>query len=59
LAAHLPACSEKLFDEILDTNFRGAYFTVQKALPLLCDGGTIILTTSYFDQVGVAGTSAV
>jgi NAD(P)-dependent dehydrogenase (short-subunit alcohol dehydrogenase family) len=43
----------------LDTNFRGAYFTVQKALPLLTDGGSVVFTTSYYGQVGMAGTSAV
>jgi NAD(P)-dependent dehydrogenase (short-subunit alcohol dehydrogenase family) len=48
-----------VFDDILNANFRGAYFTVQKALPLLPDGGSIVFTTSWFDQVGVAGTSAV
>jgi|SRR5215831_7631537 len=51
--------SEALFDEILDTNFRGAYFTVQKALPLLKDGGAVVFTTSWFEETGVAGTSAV
>ena len=50
-----------MFDDILDANFRAAYFTVQKALPLLrlSDGGAIVFTTSWFDQTGVAGTSAV
>jgi NAD(P)-dependent dehydrogenase (short-subunit alcohol dehydrogenase family) len=51
--------SEEAFDEILDANFRGAYFTVQKALPLIKDGGAIVFTTSWFDAAGVAGTSAV
>jgi NAD(P)-dependent dehydrogenase (short-subunit alcohol dehydrogenase family) len=51
--------SEELFDEMLDTNFCGDYFTVQKALPLLTEGGAIMFTTSWFDQVGVAGTSSV
>jgi NAD(P)-dependent dehydrogenase (short-subunit alcohol dehydrogenase family) len=51
--------SEELFDEISDTNFRGAYFTVQKAIPLLSDEGAVIFTTSYFDEVGMAGTSVV
>lgn len=51
--------TEELFDEILGTNFRGTYFTVQKSLPLLSDGGAIVFTTSFFDQVGLAGTSAV
>jgi NAD(P)-dependent dehydrogenase (short-subunit alcohol dehydrogenase family) len=57
--APLESTSEALFDEIVSTNFRGAYFTVQKALPLLNDGGAILFTTSYFDQVGIAGTSVV
>jgi NAD(P)-dependent dehydrogenase (short-subunit alcohol dehydrogenase family) len=51
--------TEEVFDDIFDANFRGAYFTVQKALPLLSDGGAIVFTTSWFDEVGVAGTSAV
>ena len=41
-----------------DANFRAAYFTVQKALPLLRDGGAIVFTT-FWCQTGVAGTSAV
>jgi NAD(P)-dependent dehydrogenase (short-subunit alcohol dehydrogenase family) len=51
--------SEDVFDDILNANFRGAYFTVQKALPLLVDGAAILFTTSWFDEVGIAGTSAV
>jgi NAD(P)-dependent dehydrogenase (short-subunit alcohol dehydrogenase family) len=51
--------TEDIFDDILNANFRGAYFTVQKALPLLADGGSIVFTASWFDEVGVAGTSAV
>jgi NAD(P)-dependent dehydrogenase (short-subunit alcohol dehydrogenase family) len=51
--------TEELFDEISNTNFRGAFFTAQKAIPLLSDGGAIIFTTSYFDEVGMAGTSVV
>jgi NAD(P)-dependent dehydrogenase (short-subunit alcohol dehydrogenase family) len=51
--------TEQMFDDIVDANFRGAYFTVQKALPLLSDGGAIVFTTSWFVEAGVAGTSAV
>ncbi len=51
--------TEELFDEISNTNFRGAYFTAQKAIPLLSDEGAVIFTTSYFDEVGMAGTSVV
>jgi NAD(P)-dependent dehydrogenase (short-subunit alcohol dehydrogenase family) len=41
-AAQLESTSETPFDEMKHINFRGAYFTVQKALPLLSDGGAII-----------------
>ena len=57
--AALENVSEEDFDEIFDTNIRGAYFTVQKALPLIADGGAIVLTTSWFVEVGIVGTSAV
>ncbi|WP_372348500.1 SDR family oxidoreductase [Streptomyces sp. KL116D] len=36
--------TEELFDESVDVNFKGQYFTLQKALPLLVDGGAIVLT---------------
>ena len=51
--------TEEVFDEIVDANFRGAYFTVKKALPLMSDGAAIVFTTSWFDEAGIAGTSAV
>jgi NAD(P)-dependent dehydrogenase (short-subunit alcohol dehydrogenase family) len=54
----LEATSEALFDEMMNTNCRGAYFTAQKALPLLTNGGAIIFNTTFFGHLGVAGTSA-
>src|SRR3984893_3320811 len=50
--------SESLFDEQFDINIKGAYFTIQMALPLLNDGASIILNTSVADAKGNAGTSA-
>ncbi len=47
------------FDQVIGVNFRGAYFTVQKALPLIPDGGVIVVTTSWLGEVGVAGASVV
>jgi len=48
---------ESLFDEVFDINVKGAYFTIQKALPFLNDGASIILNSSVADQKGtVAGT---
>src|SRR5205807_4490735 len=50
--------SESIYDEQFDINIKGAYFTVQKALPLLNDGASIILNTSVVNQKGTAGASA-
>src|SRR5258708_28938409 len=50
--------SESTYDESFDINIKGAYFTIQKALPLLNDGASIILNTSVADSKGTAGTSA-
>jgi len=38
--------TEAMHDEILDINFKGTFFTIQKALPLLKDGGSIVINTS-------------
>ena len=42
----LGAITEEEFDKTFATNVKGTLFTVQKALPLLRDGGAIILTSS-------------
>ncbi len=42
-----------LYDELFDINTKGAYFTIQKALPFLNDGASIILNTSQADEVGM------
>src|SRR6266478_2500399 len=47
--------SEGHFDKLFSINVKGALFTVQKGLPLLNDGGSIILTGSVY---GVKGTAA-
>ena len=44
--ASLGSITEEHFDKLFDVNVKGALFTVQKALPLLNDGGSIILTGS-------------
>lgn len=35
------------FDQLVSVNFKGVFFTVQKALPLLIDGGAVIMTASW------------
>jgi NAD(P)-dependent dehydrogenase (short-subunit alcohol dehydrogenase family) len=44
--APLGAITEQHFDRHFDINVKGLVFTVQKALPLLVDGGSIVLTSS-------------
>jgi NAD(P)-dependent dehydrogenase (short-subunit alcohol dehydrogenase family) len=44
--ARLEDMTEELFDELCDIHFKGAFFTVQKALPHLRDGGSVILVSS-------------
>lgn len=56
--APLAETSESLYDEQFDINIKGAYFTIQKALPFLNDGASIILNTSVVDSTGTAGASA-
>ena len=56
--APLAETSESLYDEQFDINIKGAYFTIQKALPLLNDGASVILNTSVADSKGNAGASA-
>lgn len=50
--------SESLFDENFSINTRGAFFTIQKALPYLNDGASIILNSSVANATGMPGTSA-
>ncbi len=56
--APLADTSETLYDEQFDINIKGAYFTIQKALPYLNDGASIILNTSSVDSQGFSGASA-
>jgi NAD(P)-dependent dehydrogenase (short-subunit alcohol dehydrogenase family) len=53
----LGSITEEHFDRIFATNVKGVLFTVQKALPLLKDGGSIILTGSIASLQGTANFS--
>lgn len=47
--------SEQDFDRMFDTNVKGVFFTVQRALPLLRKGASIILNSSIAPRVGRPG----
>jgi NAD(P)-dependent dehydrogenase (short-subunit alcohol dehydrogenase family) len=55
--APLGSITESHFDKIFNINVKGLLFTVQKALPLFQDGGSIILTASIGGSKGYEGTS--
>ena len=52
--AALGTITEELFDWTFDINVKGLLFTVQKALPLLPDGASIILNSSVVGSKGLA-----
>ncbi len=56
--APLNETPEAIFDEQFDINIKGAYFTIQKALPYLNDGASIVFNTSVAGSTGTPTTSA-
>ncbi len=53
----LGSITEAGFDKTFNVNVRGTLFTVQKALPLMPDGGSIIMTGSIASVKGFEGLS--
>ena len=58
LLAPFEQTSEELFDNNLDTNFKGIFLTVQKLLPLIPEGGSIVLNSSILSHIGLEGSAA-
>ncbi|MEU4322669.1 glucose 1-dehydrogenase [Nocardia fluminea] len=46
-----------LFDQVIGSNLKGAFFTVQKTLPLLPDHAAIVINASFGLHLGVPGTA--
>lgn len=59
IAAFAPvdSASEEHYDSIMNANVKGVYFTVQKLLPILNDGASIIFNTSINAHVGMPNSS--
>jgi NAD(P)-dependent dehydrogenase (short-subunit alcohol dehydrogenase family) len=51
--------TEQSFDRVIGSNFKGVYFTIQKALPLLRPGSSVIITGSVGARKGWPTTSTV
>ena len=49
--------TEAMFDEIVAINLKGAFFTVQKALPLMARGSAVVLNASINAHIGLPGTT--
>jgi NAD(P)-dependent dehydrogenase (short-subunit alcohol dehydrogenase family) len=49
--------TEKFFDETVDINMKGVFFTVQKAIPLMSKGSAIVLNASINAHLGMPGTT--
>ena len=55
--AQLGTITEEFYDSIFNINVKGLLFTVQKALPLLPDGASIILNASIVASKGLSSNS--
>jgi len=51
--------TEQSFDMVIGSNFKGAYFTIQKALPLLRKGSSVVINASVGARKGWPTTSTV
>ena len=52
------AVTEKVYDEMLNLNAKGPYFIVQKLVPLMPDGSSVVFTTSLANVKGMPVLSA-
>ncbi len=55
--ATIEATTEKLFDDIMNVNLRGAYFTLSKFIPVLSEGAAVVLLSSTSATVSKPNTS--
>jgi NAD(P)-dependent dehydrogenase (short-subunit alcohol dehydrogenase family) len=49
--------TEEFFDETVNINMKGVFFTVQKAIPLMSKGSAIVLNASINAHLGMPGTT--
>lgn len=55
--APIEQVTEEQFDAIVNVNFKGEFFTIQKALPILSSNASIVITTSVVNQTGTPNFS--
>jgi NAD(P)-dependent dehydrogenase (short-subunit alcohol dehydrogenase family) len=57
LPTPLDSVDEATYDEVFATNTKGQFFTLQKMLPLLADGASVVITVGIGATRGIAGGS--
>lgn len=57
LASPLDTTDEALYDELMDSNVKGLFFSMQAIAPLLREGSSVILNTSFLNATGRIGLS--
>lgn len=57
LPSPLETTDEALYDELMDSNVKGLFFSMQAVSPLLREGGSVVLNTSFLNQTGRIGLS--
>lgn len=53
----LSEVDEAHFDYQVNVNFKGSFFTIQKVVPIMKDGGSIVINSSNANQIGIPGLS--
>ena len=56
-ATPLSATEEARYDELMDINVKGVFFSMQAVSPILREGASVILSTSWLNEVGTPGLS--
>jgi NAD(P)-dependent dehydrogenase (short-subunit alcohol dehydrogenase family) len=56
--APIEAVTEEQFDHLYQTNLKGPFFTLQKLIPVLSEGATVVINASNLASMGVPTTSA-
>jgi len=54
----IASATEEVFDQVMDINFKGAYFTLSKLMPLLPEGASVIFLSSIVSRINSIGSSA-
>lgn len=53
----IEGATEDQFDEMMDINFKGAYFTLSRFIPLLPDGASVVFLSSVVARMNAASSS--